>query len=234
MGDPRKFRKQYSGPSHPWNKDRLEEESGLVKEFGLKNKTEVYRSRSLLSRFKNTAKKLIASNTGQADVEREQLMSRLQSLGIINAGAQTDDVLSLELKDLMERRLQTRLLRQNLARSVKQARQMITHGHITVSGKTITSPSYLVTVSEDVALGFANNSNFVDPEHPERLTDEKKEEVKDEKRAKATEKREEKKAAENAKPVVAEKVEEKPKTDTTKEVKEETKKEPEAKAEEKK
>ncbi|MBT3405610.1 30S ribosomal protein S4 [Candidatus Woesearchaeota archaeon] len=228
MGDPRKFRKQYSGPSHPWNKDRLEEESGLVKEFGLKNKTEVYRSRSLLSRFKNTAKKLIASNTGQADVEREQLMSRLQSLGIINAGAQTDDVLSLELKDLMERRLQTRLLRQNLARSVKQARQMITHGHITVSGKTITSPSYLVTVSEDVALGFANNSNFVDPEHPERLTDEKKEEVKDEKRAKATEKREEKKAAEKKEAPKVKKAEKK------EEVKEETKKEPEAKAEEKK
>ena len=128
----------------------------------------------------------------------------------------------------MERRLQTRLLRQNLARSVKQARQMITHGHITVSGKTITSPSYLVTVSEDVALGFANNSNFVDPEHPERLTDEKKEEVKDEKRAKATEKREEKKAAEKKEAPKVKKAEKK------EEVKEETKKEPEAKAEEKK
>ena len=41
MGDPRKARKQYRTPSHPWQKVRLEDESKLAVEYGLKNKKEI-------------------------------------------------------------------------------------------------------------------------------------------------------------------------------------------------
>ncbi len=34
MGDPRKPRKAYQTPRHPWRKDQLEEELHLVGEYG--------------------------------------------------------------------------------------------------------------------------------------------------------------------------------------------------------
>ena len=42
MGSPKKPRKKYSTPSHPWQKIRIEEEKELLKEYGLKNKKEKY------------------------------------------------------------------------------------------------------------------------------------------------------------------------------------------------
>ena len=38
MGDPRKQRKKFSGPQHPWNKARIDEEKVLLTTYGLKNK----------------------------------------------------------------------------------------------------------------------------------------------------------------------------------------------------
>ena len=43
MGDPRKIRKKYETPTHPWQKDRIDEEKTLTIEFGLKNKKEIWR-----------------------------------------------------------------------------------------------------------------------------------------------------------------------------------------------
>ena len=41
MGDPRKIRRKYKSPSHPWQKVRMELETELKKEYALKNKKEV-------------------------------------------------------------------------------------------------------------------------------------------------------------------------------------------------
>ncbi|MDP7610203.1 MAG: 30S ribosomal protein S4, partial [Candidatus Woesearchaeota archaeon] len=43
MGDPKKQRKKYSKPSHPWQTERIEVEKVLMKEYGLKNKKEIWR-----------------------------------------------------------------------------------------------------------------------------------------------------------------------------------------------
>ena len=51
---------------------------------------------------------------------------------------------------------------------MKQARQFIVHEHIMVDGKVISSPSYLVTIKQDLKIVFSNNSKFADEEHPER------------------------------------------------------------------
>ena len=40
MGDPRKLRKKYYPPSHPWQKIRIDEEKILMKDYGFKNKKE--------------------------------------------------------------------------------------------------------------------------------------------------------------------------------------------------
>ena len=43
MGDPRRLKKRYSAPSHPWQKERIEEEIVLTREYGLRNKKEIWK-----------------------------------------------------------------------------------------------------------------------------------------------------------------------------------------------
>lgn len=168
MGDPRKIRSKYSGPGHPWRKARIEEEKKLLQEYGLKTKREIWKALSKLKSISSQAKKLIATRGMQGEKEKKQLLMKLQKLGLIKSGAQLDTVLSITLKDLLERRLQTRLVRRNLAKSMKQARQFITHEHVLINSKKISAPSYLVLLDEDATISFAQSSSLANQEHPER------------------------------------------------------------------
>lgn len=168
MGDPRKIRSKFEGPSHPWQRQRIEEEKLLVKEYGLKNKTEIWKMHSMLKSFTVQAKNLIPLATPQAELEKKQLMARLQRYGLVPVNTQVDVVLGLTLRDLLERRLQTQVYKKNFAKTMHQARQFITHGHVTIFGKKISSPSYLVPVAEETQIGFISNSTLANPDHPER------------------------------------------------------------------
>ena len=56
MGDPRKTRKKYETPMHPWIAGRIEDEKAVTQKFGTKNKKEIWRMVSALKRFKDQAK----------------------------------------------------------------------------------------------------------------------------------------------------------------------------------
>ena len=168
MGDPIKFRKTYARPKKPWDKTRLDEEKPLLQEYGIVNKIEIYKMRSLLKKYASQAKKLMSATSTQALIEKKALISKLHSYGLIEANAPLDDVLALELKNILERRLQTLVLRKGLANTVKQARQMITHQHIKVGVKPISSPAYIVSKIEEAAIVFVDKSPFANVEHPER------------------------------------------------------------------
>lgn len=206
MGDPRKRRKTYSRPKKPWDKERLDAEKIIVNEYGIQAKSEIYKMNSLLKKFAFQAKKLISLSTAQAEQEKKALLSKLHSLALVGANAQLDDVLALQLKDLMERRLQTIVLRKGFASTIKQARQFITHNHIKVNGKLINSPSYVVSKAEEAKLTFAENSSLANPEHPERP--EAIHKAKKPKKEEKIEAKEEKKA-ESKEEVKKEKIEEK-------------------------
>lgn len=174
MGDPKKQRKKYSKPTHPWQKERIEEEKKLIEEHGFKNKKEIWKMNSILNKYKDQVKKLVALPTQQADIEKKQLLKKLFSLGLIEEASKIEDVLALTLNDLLERRLQTRIYRMSLAKSAKQARQFITHNHIMVGDKIITSPSYIIKKTEEHLIKFVHSSTLSDQEHPERKIPEKK------------------------------------------------------------
>jgi len=53
---------------------------------------------------------------------------------------------------LLERRLDTVVLRLGFASSPAQARQLVRHGHIQVDGKTVTIPSYLLEINQTVSI----------------------------------------------------------------------------------
>lgn len=169
MGDPKRHVNTYKCPRHPWERDRIIEEKTLLAEYGLKNKKDIWKQVSLINKIKERVKK-VNSQTGKGiDQEREALAKKLVKYNFLNEGQPLDDALELTPRDAMERRLQTVSVRQGLARTMKQARQFIVHGHITVNGKRITSPSYMVTKEEQFLLGFIPKSSFSDPEHPERM-----------------------------------------------------------------
>ncbi len=169
MGDIKKIKKKYSPPRHPWEKERIEEEKKVLLGYGLKNKTEIWKMNSVLKDFTSQAKNLIAIKSPQSEREKAQLLGKLQKLNILKAGTDLDDVLSLTLKDILERRLQTLVFRKGLAKTARQARQFISHEHITISNKVISSPAYLVSTVEEGSIGFISTSDLSNPDHPERI-----------------------------------------------------------------
>ncbi len=169
MGDPKKQRPKFQTPSHPWQKERIEEEKKIMREYALKNKTEIYRLNSILRKFASQAKNLVAKKTEQAEKEKKQLMERLVRLGILEGNAHMDDVLALTLKNILERRLQSLVFRKGMSKTMNQARQFITHRHITLNGKKLTSPNHLVPKELENTIQYSPSSNLKDEMHPERI-----------------------------------------------------------------
>lgn len=169
MGDPKRQRKKYETPSHPWIKERLERERVLMKKYALKNKKELWRHETQLKEFRRRARRLLAARGKQAEVERIQLLRRLNRLGLLPADAVLDDVLSLTVEDVLDRRLQTIVFKKGLARTIKQARQLVVHGHIEVNGQIIRSPGYLVLKEEEGTITYSKTSPFAKESHPERM-----------------------------------------------------------------
>lgn len=169
MGDPKKLRKKYETPRHPWQSSRIEAEKPLMKNYGLKNKKEIWRAQSLLRKFTKQAKNLATIKTKNQEREKQQLLNKLIKLGLLKKEAAREDILELNVKNILDRRLQTLMIKKGLAKTSKQARQLIVHGHIMINGQKITVPGYLVSSDEENKIGFLQNSSFANPEHPERL-----------------------------------------------------------------
>jgi small subunit ribosomal protein S4 len=99
---------------------------------------------------------------------QKQLLDRLHRLGILPETAALDDVLDLSLEDLLERRLQTLVFRKGLAKSIHQARQLITQGHVAIEERRVSSPSYLVLRDEEAKINYSPTSPLSNPNHPLR------------------------------------------------------------------
>jgi len=166
MGDPKKQRKKYETPRFPWRTDTLQAELKLLGQYGLRNKQELWRHRTMLSKFRGIARSLLGMPTEQRKILEKQLLSRLNRLGILPETAVLDDVLDLAIEDILERRLQTLVFRKGMTQSIYQARQLITHGHIAVGNKRVLSPSYLVLKDEEAKIIFPPTSVLTNPEHP--------------------------------------------------------------------
>ena len=153
MGDPRKLKNQYSSPRKVWDADRIKTEGKLSTVYGLKNTREIWMVLDKLKKARRDAMKYLS--LGADGQEKAQpLMRKLARLGIISPDAKLDDVLSLSVENFLDRRLQTRVMKKGLARTARQARQLITHGFIAVKGKKVTVPSYIVTAEEEGEISY--------------------------------------------------------------------------------
>ena len=160
MGDPRRPRKKWISPKHPWIKERLVKELELVGRYGLKNKRELWIAASLARRFRHMARELLGLPP-EVRAEREKaLLRKLYNMGLVGENASIDDVLSLTAEHILERRLQTIVYRKGLAKTIHQARQLIVHGHIAIAGRRVTSPGYLVSRDEEDLIDYSPGSPF--------------------------------------------------------------------------
>jgi small subunit ribosomal protein S4 len=166
MGDPKKQRKKYDTPRFPWQVDMLDSELKLLGQYGLRNKREIWRHKTLLSKYRGIGRSLLGMSVEKRSLQEKQLLDRLHRLGILPEEAALDDVLDMALEDILERRLQTLVFQRGLAKSIQQARQLITHGHIAIEGRRVSTPSYLVLKDEEPKLAYAPKSPLADPNHP--------------------------------------------------------------------
>ncbi|RLE60683.1 MAG: 30S ribosomal protein S4 [Thermoprotei archaeon] len=155
MGDPKKPRKKWRGPTHPWRRERLLEEMQLVGEYGLRNKRELWIARSFLRNIRARARELLALPQEERVKYERPLIAKLYRLGVLPSEESTlDDILDLTVRDILERRLQTIVYKKGLAHSIYQARQLITHGHIAIFNRRVRSPGYLVSREEEEGISY--------------------------------------------------------------------------------
>jgi len=135
--------KNYSKPRRPFDKVRIDEEAEITKQFGLKNKKEIWRAEARISSLRVKAKKLISASAE----EQKALFDRLKKIGLeVNS---IGDILSLDKSDYLKRRLQSVLIEKKLATTMGGARQLITHKKVMVDGRVVDSPSYVVSVEKE-------------------------------------------------------------------------------------
>ena len=169
MGDPKFPSKHYDTPSHPWQKVRIEQESGLIHQYGLKNKKEIWRANTKVREMRRQARKLTAnSNDVQSQKERDLLLAKLNRLGMIEQNSGLEDILRMSPENILDRRLQTQVYLQGLASTVKQSRQLIIHGHIAIDGAVTRVPGMLVTKLQEKNITYSSTSALNSDLHPVR------------------------------------------------------------------
>lgn len=177
MGDPKKIRKKYETPRHPFEGERIKAENQIVGAYGLKNKRELWRAESELKKYRTNAIAIQASlrlGDARATEQIKSMVGRLSRYGILTENASADDILTLNVQSFLERRLQTLVMRKGLARTAGMARQLIVHGHISIGDRKVTIPGYKVLKIEEESVNYAPNSPLANELHPMRMVGENK------------------------------------------------------------
>lgn len=149
MGDPKKSRKTYRRPRQIWTTDQLNSELFLIGSYGLRSKIELWKSQTKVANIRNQARELLALTIELRQVQETKLLNYLHKRGLVKESASLDDVLNLKLEDILERRLQTIVMKKGATKSPQQSRQLVVHGHVSIEDRVINIPGYLVRKDEE-------------------------------------------------------------------------------------
>jgi small subunit ribosomal protein S4 len=183
MGQPKFSRSKTQTPSHPWKAARIEEEHALKRRYGLKKvggMREIWREKSALRRHRQQAMKLIGkvdASVGHFAREHSDMLSSLNRKGLLGTHASLDDVLQITVEHMLDRRLQSQVYYRGYAPSMRSARSMIVHGHISIGEQRMTVPGYHVLREEEETIGFHHLSTYNDPNHAVRIEMDKRREM---------------------------------------------------------
>jgi len=168
LGDPKKQHKTYTTPRVPYDTEMFMEELKLLGAYGLRNKHELWRIRTELSTLRRRARGLLAQTATEREKQEKEMINKLHKRGLVQENGTLDDILTLSIEDLMERRLQTFIFRKGMAKSLWQARQFITHGHISINGNEVKVPSYHVLIDDEKTIEYTSVSPYNNKDHPLR------------------------------------------------------------------
>ena len=140
MGDTRRKHNLYSRPKKLFETARIEEENKIKRNYGLKNKTEIWKAAARVSTLRRRAKKLISQNDSE---ESKGFFGKVRNMGI--DVKTTADVLALTTENILDRRLQTFVFKKGLARTALEARQLIVHKNVLVDGRAVNIPSFVIS-----------------------------------------------------------------------------------------
>jgi small subunit ribosomal protein S4 len=163
MGDIKRKRKLFSRPKKLFDRTRMDEENVLVKRYGLKNKREIWKVKSAVSKMRRRAKALI----GKDDKKQRAFFDKLNKMGI--AAVDISDVLALTEENLFARRLQTFVFKKKLAHTVKEARQLIVHKNVLVDGKVVNIPSFIVTLDLEDKISLKERKVKIKPSEDDAI-----------------------------------------------------------------
>lgn len=152
MGDPRKSKKNYNRPRSIWTSDQISAELYVVGSYGLRNKRELWKAQTEIARIRNQARALLSLSIEIRQEKETELLNYLSRLGLVSDQSTLDDVLNLKIEDILERRLQTMVMKKSNLKSPYQARQLVVHGHVSIGNRKINLPGYLVRREEEQSI----------------------------------------------------------------------------------
>jgi small subunit ribosomal protein S9e len=150
-------------PRRPFVKARLDHEIKLAGEYGLRNKTEIYRVAFTLAKIRKAARELLTlpERDPRRLFEGNALIRRLIRIGVLDhTKTKLDYVLGLKIEDFLERRLQTQVFKLGLAKSIHHARVLIRQRHIRVGKQMVDVPSFIVRLDSQKLIDFALTSPY--------------------------------------------------------------------------
>merc|ERR1712072_1253963 len=138
-------------------------EMKIIGEYGLKNKREVWRVQYALAKIRTAARTLLTldEKNEQRIFAGDALLRRMIRIGLLlESEKKLDYVLGLTTAKLMERRLQTKVFKLGLAKSIHHARVLIRQRHIRVGKQICNIPSFLVRLDSEKHIDYALTSPF--------------------------------------------------------------------------
>ena len=158
MGSPKRIRKKYDKSKLVWDTARINEVHSLMRKYGLKNARELLIAENELDRIRKNAREVLS---GRASEEMaKSLIQRLARYNIVKPDASIEDLLTINVEALLARRLQSLIVEKGLAKSMRQARQLVTHGFIAINSVKVSSPGYMVQASEENAISYYKPINL--------------------------------------------------------------------------
>lgn len=156
----RKLHKKYQKPKRLLDIYRIREERRLKLKYGLKNMRELWIARAFLRNVRAQARRLLSLPPEIRAAKEKILLNKLIKFNILGQEAKIDDILSLKIESILDRRLQSIVYRKGMAKSILHARQLIIHGFIAVGGNRTTSPSALITVEDESKISYYKPINI--------------------------------------------------------------------------
>merc|ERR1712063_118278 len=122
-----------------------------------------WRVQYALAKIRSSARALLTldEKNEQRMFAGDALLRRMARLGLLlESERKLDYVLGLTAAKIMERRLQTKVFKLGLAKSIHHARCLIRQRHIRVGKQICDIPSFLVRVDSEKHIDFALTSPF--------------------------------------------------------------------------